>query len=57
MTGNHVTVGKYPDGLAEVDLLQFFLPRYAPACILTVNQRPLSVRGDIIRLAGFIIFS
>ncbi len=57
MTGNHVTVGKYPDGLAEVDLLQFFLPRYAPACILTVNQRPLSVRGDIIGLAGFIIFS
>ena len=34
--------GKKLDTLAEVDLLQFLFPRYAKACILTVNERLLS---------------
>ncbi len=34
--------GNNVDGLAKLDLLQFLPPKYAPACILTVNRRLLS---------------
>jgi len=37
----HTKVREYSDGLADVDLLQFFTPRYATDRILTVNERLL----------------
>jgi hypothetical protein len=37
----HAKISYKTNGLTELELLQFFSPRYAPACILTVNRRLL----------------
>ena len=44
-SANNAKIGKYRDGLTEVDLLQLSSPGYAPACILTVNRRLLSAEA------------
>jgi len=44
---DHAKIRKDRDGLTEIELLQFCSPRYAPACILTVNERLLSAAVSI----------